>query len=38
MLEMFKIGPLEVETLAINFVFELHQLLSQSDGIKKVLS
>lgn len=34
----FEIGPLEVETLRINFLFEFHRLLVLPDGIEKVLS
>lgn len=31
---MLEIRPLEVKTLVINFIFKLHCLLAQPDGIK----
>ncbi|XWS47562.1 hypothetical protein CRYUN_Cryun14cG0162900 [Craigia yunnanensis] len=36
--EMLEIRPPEVETLAVNSVFELHRLLSRPGAIEKVLS
>ncbi|KAI9118800.1 hypothetical protein K1719_010245 [Acacia pycnantha] len=35
---MLDLGPSEVESVAVNSVFELHKLLPRSDAIEKVLS